>query len=264
MLGWALLFLFMACNKGPEDNMNPDDPMNTPCTLTGSTLHKMDGNRYQGTLSDSVFSYSYTFSDSLLSSIRSPDGNTRFEFTYQDETVVKRARFDGHGDLVYYDTFIYNDLNQLSKLERFDSQHASLYTYQTFYTVAQAEWVLRTNTQTQQTQYYAFTYENGNLTGFTVDGAGRTARFNSSKENPMTIQDLILTVRDLTPVDFALVSSVYPVYHTNSFGIHQPVSSTGYQYKYEPTCYNIPLKELIIRDTAFEFSYYLTHYKVND
>lgn len=256
----AFLILLTSCNKEPDDDVNPDPE----CTILGCTFNRIEGNRYEGTLSDTVFTYSYTFSDSLLSSIVSHDGNTRFEFTYLDKTAVKRARFEGHGDLMFYDTFIYNDLNQLIQLERFDSLHASLYTYQAFYTDVQAEWVLRTNTQSHQTQYYAFTYENGSLTGYTVDGAGRTARFDSGKENPITFQDLILTVRDITPIDFALVSSAHPVYHTGSYGIHQPVSSTGYQYQYEPGCYNLPLKEFIIRDTVFEFSYYLSHYKVND
>jgi hypothetical protein len=200
----------------------------------------------------------------LLSSIESLDGNTRFEFTYREDTVVKRARFNGLGDLINYDTFIYNDLNRLSKLERFDSLHSSLYTYQAFYGFEQPGGVLYTHTQTQQTQLYSFSYENGSLTEYTIGSNSRKATFDSNKENPITIQDLILTMLEISPIDFALVSSVHPVYRTDSYAGSHPASSTEYQYQYEATCYNLPLKEYIILDNVFDFSYYLTQYTIKD
>jgi hypothetical protein len=261
---WFLLLLLSSCDKGPDGNTDPDDPIIPVCNITGSTFNRVEGNRYEGTLSDTVFEYTYTFTDSLLSSIVSQDGNTRFEFMYQDEMVVKRTLLDGQVGLLYYDTFIYNDLNQLIKQERFDSLHVSLFTYQAYYTGTRADWVLQTSSQFPQPRYYSFTYKAGSLSEFTVNGAGHTARSDNGKANPITIQDLILSVRDILPIDFALVSSVHPVNRISSYGIHQPVSSTVYEYHYAPTCYNLPLKELIIRDTVFEFSYYLFHYKIID
>lgn len=261
---WFLLLLLSSCDKGRDGNTDPDDPIIPVCNITGSTFNRVEGNRYEGTLSDTVFEYNYTFSDSLLSSIVSRDGNIRYEFDYQDETVVKRTLLDGHGGLIYYDTFIYNDLNLLINQERFDSLHVSLFTYQANYTGTRADWVLHTSSQFPQPRYYSFTYKVGNLTELIINGVGHSAWGNNVKANPIAIQDLILTVRDITPIDFALVSSVHPVYRISSYGIHQPESFTIYEYHYEPTCYNLPLKEFIIRETLFEYSYYLSHYKIID